>query len=287
MGRIIPDRQGELRPNAFFAFGVPFDDDKENDSPVLSAARSPTDAALRDRGEVPYRWITPYSTDDDVEKLRECPSDPEHVTYSLDRKMSGEACGGNRLASFVPMNVLCPFAVSDEFRRRIERLKLTGAHFHSMKLRDTTTGNEVLGVSSFQFAGRARIRLPTFVDAVNACPFCSKGKIVCEGCLQWNPYCLHCKREMTVPAARHGGNDDKRVPFEPGLWSILDGKHWDGSDLVQTSGGNRMFASKRFIDWLLRVHAAPFCAEPVDLYIDGMSEEQHRWLKDLEEPLES
>jgi hypothetical protein len=45
-------------------------------------------------------------------------------------------------------------------------------------------------------------------------------------------------------------------------------------------------ASKRFIDWLLRVHAAPFYAEPVLFAVDGMSDEQKRWLKELDKPLE-
>jgi hypothetical protein len=65
----------------------------------------------------------------------------------------------------------------------------------------------------------------------------------------------------------------------------IDGQTRDGSALAKTWGMN--FASKRFIDWLLRVHAAPFFAQPVWFCVDGMNDQQQRWFKELEKPLEA
>jgi len=41
-----------------------------------------------------------------------------------------------------------------------------------------------------------------------------------------------------------------------------------------------------FIDWLLRIHAAPFYAEPVWFCADGMSDQQKKWFGDLQKPFE-
>jgi hypothetical protein len=88
---------------------------------------------------------------------------------------------------------------------------------------------------------------------------------------------------MWIIDHKHGGPDDKRIPYERG--HVIDGQTWDGSDLVKISGIN--FASKRFIDWLLRVHAAPFYARPAWLYLDGMNDEQKKWFDELQKPLEA
>jgi hypothetical protein len=40
-------------------------------------------------------------------------------------------------------------------------------------------------------------------------------------------------------------------------------------------------------DWLLRIHAAPFYAEPVSFYIDGMNDQKKKWLEDLQTPFQA
>jgi hypothetical protein len=52
---------------------------------------------------------------------------------------------------------------------------------------------------------------------------------------------------------------------------------------VQDRG--RKLASKRFIDWLLRVHAAPFYARPISFCMDGMNDEQKKWFDEIQKPL--
>jgi hypothetical protein len=80
----------------------------------------------------------------------------------------------------------------------------------------------------------------------------------------------------------HKGPGDKRIPFARDRKMVIEGKTWDGSDLIH----NRL-ASKRFIDWLLGIHAAPFYAEPVYFCVDGMSDQQKKWFDDLQKPFEA
>lgn len=290
MGKIVPDRSGDVRKGVFYEFHVPFDDGTDSQKPArdwIVVPRTPTDDALRANGEEPYLWISPLGSEGGPIETKDCAGDAGHVTHSYHRSHDGEACGGRRTSPLIPMNILNSFALSDEFRRRVASLKLRGAYVVQFNLQENPSGKKVRGFWSFQFVGKARLRLPKFEGVKNECPHCGKGKNVCESCGQWNPYCSECRKEMTTPESMHKGTEDKRIPFEDGLWSILEGKSWDGSDLIQTSGGWRCFASKRFIDWLLRVHAAPFYAEPVWFCVDGMNDKQQRWFKDLEIPLEA
>jgi len=290
MGKIVLDRSGDLRKGVFYRFSVPFDDDTDSLSPEpdwIVVSRTPTGNALRAKGEEPYRWISPWTAEEDRIETKDCPVDPGHVTFAYDQKWSGEAFGGKRVSPLVPMDILENFALSDELYRRIEKLKVRGARMDEFELTVNPTEEKLRGFWSLQFVGRAALRLPKFVDVANACPHCGQGKIGCESCGQWDPYCKACRKPVATLKSKHGGRDDKQIPIEEDPWRVIEGNTWDGSDLVQTSGGWRSFASKRFIDWLLRVHAAPFFAEPVWLAVDGMNDEQKRWFKELEKPLEA
>ena len=109
--------------------------------------------------------------------------------------------------------------------------------------------------------------------------------LACGG--DWNAYCKVCDKPMVVVNNKHAGLEDKRIPYEDRSWRILEGRTWDGSDLVFSSSRHQNYASKRFIDWLLRVHAAPFYAEPVWFCVDGMSEPQKESFDDLQKPFEA
>jgi len=80
-------------------------------------------------------------------------------------------------------------------------------------------------------------------------------------------------------------DDGKMAIIEEDPWRILEGSSWDGCDLIQAGGRN--FASKRIIDWLLRIHAAPFYAQPVYFCVDGMNDQQKKWFDELQKPFEA
>jgi hypothetical protein len=77
------------------------------------------------------------------------------------------------------------------------------------------------------------------------------------------------------------------LTFDPSIYRrgwILDGKRWDGADLINSNGIN--YISKRVLDWLLMVHAAPFYAKPARFCVDGMSDKQLARLEETQKPLD-
>jgi hypothetical protein len=290
MGKIILDRHGDLRKGIFYAFHVSFDDSTDTLKPGpdwIVVPRTPTDNALRERGEDPWRYFNGFNDYEDRLETKNCPADENHVTHVTYRKFCAEAFGGTRVSPFVPQDHWLYFALSAELWRRLQPLKLRGAKLGPLDVRDHVTERKLNGFGAVQFVGRATLRLPKFMDSPNRCPHCGVGKVVCESCGYWYVSCCACQKQMATIPENHKGNDDKQLVIEEDLWRVLEGNTWDGSDLIQTSGGSRSFASKRFIDWLLRVHAAPFYAEPVWFCVDGMNDEQQKWYAELEKPLEA
>lgn len=94
--------------------------------------------------------------------------------------------------------------------------------------------------------------------------------------------CLHCSEITAISARAHKGADDRRLRLSPipREGPILEGKDWDGSDFLRDS-----FITKRALDWLLSVHAAPFVARPARVCIDGMTDKQKKWLEAATKPL--
>jgi hypothetical protein len=292
MGKIITDLSGELRKGVFYRFRVQFEDavdDSDRTAEWIVVPRTPTATELAMKGvvdgDLAYIWAQLTAAERHVQ-TSDCPLDKEHVTYEYFEKSKGEAYGGKRVSPFIPTSSDQTFVITGDLRQRIETPKIRGARIDPLALTRGDIGPEIRDFWTLQFVGNAKKRLPKFVDAPNKCPHCGKTKIMCEGCGDWTPYCNACKMYMIVMESRHEGKADQRIPFEKGGTSeVLDGKTWDGSDLVQAKCVP--FASKRFIDWLLRIHAAPFYAEPVWFCVDGMNDQQKKWFDDLQKPFEA
>jgi hypothetical protein len=109
----------------------------------------------------------------------------------------------------------------------------------------------------------------------NKCPFCGHGPLLCPACgaFPTELRCPQCRQITIAPAGEGGTEEDKRIPTVPGE-SIVEGHTWDGTDYWH------IIATKRFVDFLLSVHAFPFVAEPILVDVSRMSKEQ---LKLLEE----
>jgi hypothetical protein len=286
MGKIVLDTSGELRKGVFYRFNVQFDDDLAPDIPTdewVLAPRTPTNGALIDAGQPGYLRIEDLPKSEDCVETNDCPADPAHVTHRYYKIARADASGYSRLSPFIETNGLF-FAVSAELRERLEALNVKGSRIDPIKILVNQSDVKEPKAWAFQFVGKARRRLPKFVDVPNRCPHCGISEIVCESCGYWMPYCNNCKQYMVVARPEHKGVADRRIPFEDGLFRVIEGKTWDGSDLI--GGVGPRFASKRFTDWLLRIHAAPFYAEPVYFCLDGMSDQQKKWFDDLQKPFE-
>jgi hypothetical protein len=288
MGKIVLDEGGNLRKGVFYRFDVAFDDATDSEIPGAEwviVPRTPTNEALNSRGEESWMWIAEAGDLDSAVEIKECAADPNHQTRYYYTKFEGEAFGGKRISPFIVTKNFDCFALSDDLCRRIKSLNIRGARIDPIDVTDHITNAKRVGIWALQFLGKLNPRIPKFVDVPNRCPYCGKSEIICPACGHWRFHCPHCRKHIAIVDYKHGGPDDKRVPFERRLYRILEGRTWDGSDFVASRG--RKFASKRFIDWLLRVHAAPFYAEPVWFCVDGMNDQQKRWFEELQKPLDA
>lgn len=119
----------------------------------------------------------------------------------------------------------------------------------------------------------------------NRCCFCGKGPVLCPECGEAYPTCKHCGDTWLVPAKLHQGAGDPRTLLlhRFGVNGLLDVSQWDGSDFLgYTAGG---VATWRAVDFLVRVHAAPFVAVPIPYNARGLSPEQLARLEQARTPL--
>jgi len=288
MRKIILDRSGDLRESVFYRFAVPFDDGTDGlprSKQWIVAPRSPKEGETLD-GRVNWIWFSGLGQSQDRVVTKSCPRNKDHVTHWFYTRFATEAFGGKEVSPFIATSIGDAFALSGELKQRIAALKLRGGRLDPVDVTVHVSGKRLLEFWALQFVGKALLRIPAVVDCKNQCPFCGRGEVFCTGCGLWAGSCSHCEAGgMAVREDKHEGLSDKRIPFEDHLWSIIEAKTWDGSDLVQSHGD--YFASKRFIDWLLRIHAAPFYAEPVYFCVDGMNDQQKKWLDDLQKPFEA
>ncbi len=286
MAKLVSDLSGDLRKQVFYHFEVMYDDRPIIGTPTnewFVAPRVPTNDTLIDAGKPYYLHLEDRPRDEELVEVKDCPADARHVTLRYFMTLHAELAGDVRIAQFVPTSPRLFCAVSKEIHARLELLNIGGARLNPIEIDDEfhKLQGKVVRLWHFQFVGRIRARPWKLLDAPNLCPHCGSGKLFCESCGYRIPLCENCGQEMYVIEHNHKGAGDKRIPFERDQKTVLEGKTWDGSDLVQGC-----YASKRFIDWLLRIHAAPFYAEPIYFCVDGMSDQQWRWFEDLQKPFE-
>jgi len=290
MARIISQTCGDLRRSVFYLFSVPPNEPSPALHPGADAIyshRAPMNDESARQGRETYMYTIGVSGWDSRVETRGCPADPTHVTHLYLTEIEDEAFGGKRLSPFIPHDTSMTYVLSESLRRRMEKLGIRGARIDSLRLTDHVSRTWLHGFWALQFVGKVMRRAPKIVGGPNQCPHCGKSKIFCEGCGYWTGSCPFCGKGLAVIESQHSGTGDRRVPFEENLIEVLEGRTWDGSDLVQTGLQMRNYASKRFIDWLLRIHAFPFYAEPVWFCVDGMNDQQKRWLDELQKPFEA
>ena len=136
-----------------------------------------------------------------------------------------------------------------------------------------------------QFRGKPCRRSLSIVGAQNACPHCGRAPLICPECGCYEVDCPDCGQAAWVVAKNHKGHGDKRL-LAAGWkqWSpmIIDVNRWDGSDFIfvtTDAGLETNVVTKRAIDWLQRIHAAPFIARPVQARLDGATADQLDMLK--------
>ena len=70
--------------------------------------------------------------------------------------------------------------------------------------------------------------------------------------------------------------DEKVLPrFVGRMDKVLDGSKWSGTDVM----GPGWIVTRRFVEFLQRVHAFPFQAEPIKTYVGSSNDHQMELLQ--------
>lgn len=278
------DRSGTLAAGAFFRFYEAVGDDSYGqpvDGMVLSL-RSPTKPELKRSGE---RYLTVNTTDVRVEGDRRCPKYSDHVTEQEVVGVRYRVSNRGRLADLI-YNEAAAWVhtiVSGAFAAKLKASGLNGyklSEAEPERPKDAITGVELW---VFNFTGLDCRRPASIRHAPNACPHCGNAPLVCPSCGYVANPCPRCEELAIVPRGLHTGAGDKRlISDEPKGFvpRILDGVRWDGSDFIYPN-----FITKRALDWLLSIHAAPFFAEPVLVCVDAMTDKQRKKLEAAKRPV--
>lgn len=286
MDNIVLDESGRLESGIFYEFGVPLGDElpitfEPEDQAVLSK-RTPTDDELIGTGRN-YLWVD-LAVDEEgrfgpTEIVRKCPRDDTHDPQWHAKELTVDLLGGPRVADFVHLEPdQVDFIVSEAFGERLKASGLIGFGLAPVKIGYGHPSYGKPKLKLLQLRGRKCLRPLTVRGASNQCPFCGREPLICPACGQWLDPCPKCGEIGTVVRQMHKGTQDKRLIIAERGKPIVEGKNWDGSDLIFGQGDGRMI-TKRALDWLLSVHAAPFYARPIRVCVDGMSEKQLRQLE--------
>ncbi len=286
MDQIITDESGTLLSGYFYRFDIPFGDDSlrltepDLDETWVVAKRTPTNDELRRRpgGEI---WMLESEPGGDPETRHDCPIDPGHVTHSMYTAFEVDLSGGARVGDIVPEfshNVV----LSAAFAQKLEGSGLTGFDLIRPGIIPNDDRPELPKLRVLRFLGRGGSRPRRVVGVPDACPFCGKGPLICPGCGFEEIKCSECDNITRILASVHKGPGDKRLRMapEPKAGEVLGGTRWDGSDFFGSC-----YVTRRTVDWLLSVHAAPFYARPVRVWVDGMTDEQKGWLERAKRPV--
>lgn len=173
---------------------------------------------------------------------------------------------------------------SRAFADRTIAAGLTGLRFEPTKVQLVVDRTNTAIEASFDtdlvewlWVGAPCSRIATIEGAPNVCPFCWFGTVVCSECGYLQNDCLKCGDYIfTANDLGKPGLEMLRGRDNP---KIVEGRLWDGSDAICGRSYRIGFVTRRLVEFLLAVHAAPFMATPVAVCVDGMSAEQRRLLK--------
>jgi hypothetical protein len=121
-----------------------------------------------------------------------------------------------------------------------------------------------------------------FPPSADKCPWCGQGPIVCPDCGHCLNPCEKCGRDWGVAEHNPDVGKNARIIIEEksALLTVIDPRRWDGSDFFM-----ECYLTRRAVDFLLSIHAAPFVAEPVPVNMLGISEKDRLRLEAARKPL--
>jgi hypothetical protein len=210
----------------------------------------------------------------------DCPVDKTHVSCQVIIPTLVDLFSGPE-APFIPN--FSDGLVSERLAEQLRASPLKNVEIHPVELTEDPRGPQPK-VFALIFSGPEICRLGwSGPEADNSCPFCHFKPLFCTGCRSGTFFCPKCGKDCIV-LEREFTPGDPRIVLKPtpALGEIVDPRLWDGSDFC---GGSCGTITRRALDWLLSVHAAPFRAQPLRTNISGLTAEQRRFLETANEPV--
>lgn len=213
-------------------------------------------------------------------KLSACPRDKSHVTdqYAVDIEL--DAQGDEPPSPLLPAQAGGGEIVTNALRKQMEQSGMKGFRFERVKSvqhygkgtidEKSDTEHPLVFYNLVPTAPCLALSMQWVEPASeNRCPFCERGPIVCEACGHRERNCPKCGEKVCV-------HEEDAVPGErrliiPSAWrkSVVNVNYWNGADYF--SYGR---VTRRFVDFLLSVHAYPFVAVPISANIHGITAEK-------------
>ena len=290
---VILSRHGDLKAGVFYELIIDDDDmflDFEEDDTSDYIASQPTPSSeelfLQDAGTYISGSLEKVGQ---TEQLKKCSEDPQHVTGEYWKDVTVYLGGGPHIS---PLSLLDgdgqrSVLVSMELAEQIKQTEFRGWRLLPVKIdkesryRKPASGEPKL--FELQFMGRNCYRQWSVHHAPNACPWCGTMPLICPDCGYRDIEC--CDKSPWKNRKEHGGPGDRHLivdiqnTYRP---AILEATRWDGSDFLFGGLEQSLWdhvVSRRVVDWLLSIHAAPFYARPVLIDVEGASDETLARLK--------
>lgn len=217
-----------------------------------------------------------------------CEADGAYThTVQVIQRVAVESFQGDVEGDFFPQDDISDnYFLSTKLAERIRMSGLSGVEFGKvtllqsggMKLREPT-GVEVLNSLGKGCEASGKVLAEGVADT---CPFCGDSPIFCPECRKFRNPCAKCKKKTGIVAGHEDGPDDRRLKIEPapGALRIINGQLWDGSDFNQSG-----MITKRALDFLLSIHAAPFWYRPALVDVTGVSDEKLKQIRAAADPV--
>ncbi|MBN69942.1 MAG: hypothetical protein CME32_11780 [Gimesia sp.] len=303
---IYLDDSGTLKSGTFFDIEIPLNDsfvfNSTTEGWTFFSSRTPTEDELSIRnhhGQTRKQWFRGEISDEKFRANKRCQLDKNHVTeeYASYLKLKPEYDENTLYSEFnlvSSMHYQYPI-VTESFKERIEKSGLKGADFLPLTVdshcREKYPDAPLL--FAIQFMGKKCTRQLRIQGAKDECPFCGRQNLFCKECGFSNLQCPDCSNYVATSIDGHKGPNDKRLKFSPVTqrrFQIMEGHKWDGADFIYGGGFSSTYpniVSKRALDWLLSVHAVHFCARPIQVCIDSMTDQQLEKLEYVQKPVVS
>ena len=300
MDNIIVDRSGILKEGIFFELEVLEYDEvwaeqhsKHAKQDVVSLRKPKNDDLFVREGTSYVRAIVMETGVS--EEAHDCSLDKGHMTACYWQDIQLELSGGPHFSDLIvgDLDANVTLVVPERMAMRLKASPFRGYRLVKIENVDYFRGNGLtaktpgFALHELQFRGRKCIRGMSIVGAPNACPHCGFSPAICPECGQRFIFCPKCEKDPWVARIGHKGAGDKRLitaGYDQWQPMIIDVNRWDGADFVFVSLDRGMYSqviTKRVLDWLLSIHAAPFIARPVLARLDGATPDQLRMLDEV------